>query len=138
MLHRVVELHLAHPTSSRSLTRTRPSTILSRTVLTLWERTTECGRSRSYQPASGRNVSQENPSPTFTARTLIEHVYQRASQATRVERVLVATDDERVFDVVTDFGGKAVMTSAEHPSGSDRIAEAIADIDVELVVNVPR
>ena len=69
-------------------------------------------------------------------KTLIEHVYQRASRARRVERVLVATDDERIFDAVTDFGGEAVMTSAEHPSGSDRIAEAIANIDVELVVNV--
>ena len=69
-------------------------------------------------------------------KTLIEHVYQRASRARRVERVLVATDDERIFDAVTDFGGEAVMTSAKHPSGSDRIAEAIANIDVELVVNV--
>ena len=76
------------------------------------------------------------PLADIHGKTLIEHVYQRASQATRVERVLVATDDERIFDVVTDFGGKAVMTSAEHPSGSDRIAEAIAGIDVELVVNV--
>ncbi len=76
------------------------------------------------------------PLADIHGKTLIEHVYQRASQARRVERVLVATDDERVFDAVTDFGGKAIMTSAEHPSGSDRIAEAIADIDVELVVNV--
>ena len=76
------------------------------------------------------------PLADIHGKTLIEHVYQRASQARRVERVLVATDDERIFDAVTDFGGKAIMTSAEHPSGSDRIAEAIADIDVELVVNV--
>ncbi len=76
------------------------------------------------------------PLADIHGKTLIEHVYQRASQARRVERVLVATDDERIFDAVTDFGGQAVMTSAEHPSGSDRIAEAIADIDVELVVNV--
>ena len=76
------------------------------------------------------------PLADIYGKTLIEHVYQRASQARRVERVLVATDDERIFDAVTHFGGEAVMTSAEHPSGSDRIAEAIADIDVELVVNV--
>ncbi len=76
------------------------------------------------------------PLADIHGKTLIEHVYQRASQARRVERVLVATDDERIFDAVTDFGGNAVMTSAEHPSGSDRIAEAIADIDVKLVVNV--
>ncbi len=76
------------------------------------------------------------PLADIHGKTLIEHVYQRASQARRVERVLVATDDERIFDAVTDFGGDAVMTSAEHPSGSDRIAEAVADIDVDLVVNV--
>ena len=76
------------------------------------------------------------PLADIHGKTLIEHVYQRASRARRVERVLVATDDERIFDAVTDFGGEAVMTSAEHPSGSDRIAEAVADIDVDLVVNV--
>ncbi len=76
------------------------------------------------------------PLADIHGKTLIEHVYQRASRATRVERVLVATDDVRIFDTVADFGGQAVMTSTEHPSGSDRIAEAIADIDVELVVNV--
>jgi len=76
------------------------------------------------------------PLADIHGKTLIEHVYQRASQARRVARVLVATDDERIFDAVSNFGGEAVMTSAEHPSGSDRIAEAVADIDVELVVNV--
>ena len=76
------------------------------------------------------------PLADIHGKTLIEHVYQRASRAGRVGRVLVATDDERIFDAVTDFGGEVVMTSAEHPSGSDRIAEAVADIDVELVVNV--
>jgi len=76
------------------------------------------------------------PLADIHGKTLIEHVYRRASQATRVTRVLVATDDERIFDAVTDFGGEAVMTSAEHSSGSDRIAEAIAGIDVDLVVNV--
>ena len=76
------------------------------------------------------------PLADIHGKTLIEHVYQRASQARRVARVLVATDDERIFNAVTDFGGEAVMTSAEHPSGSDRIAEAVADIDVDLVVNV--
>ena len=76
------------------------------------------------------------PLADIHGKTLIEHVYQRASQASRVERVLVAADDERILDAVTGFGGEAVMTSPEHPSGSDRIAEAVADIDVDLVVNV--
>ncbi|GMR24403.1 MAG: 3-deoxy-manno-octulosonate cytidylyltransferase [Acidobacteriota bacterium] len=76
------------------------------------------------------------PLADIHGKTLIEHVYRRAAQATRVTRVLVATDDERIFDAVSDFGGEAVMTSKEHPSGSDRIAEAVAGIDVDLVVNV--
>ena len=44
----------------------------------------------------------------------------------QVDRVLVATDDERIRNAVDAFGGEAVMTSPEHPSGSDRIAEAVA------------
>ena len=76
------------------------------------------------------------PLADIHGKTLIEHVYRRAAQARRVTRVIVATDDERILDAVTGFGGEAVMTSAEHPSGSDRIAEAVADMDVDLVVNV--
>lgn len=76
------------------------------------------------------------PLADIHGKTLIEHVYRRAARATRVTRVVVATDDERILDAVTGFGGEAVMTSVEHPSGSDRIAEAVADIDVDLVVNV--
>jgi len=76
------------------------------------------------------------PLADIHGKTLIEHVYRRAAQATRVERVVVATDDERILDAVAAFGGEAVMTSVEHPSGSDRIAEVVADIDVDLIVNV--
>ncbi len=76
------------------------------------------------------------PLADIHGKTLVEHVYDRASEATRVDRVLVATDDARVFKAVTAFGGDVVMTSSHHPSGSDRIAEAVAELDVELVVNV--
>jgi 3-deoxy-manno-octulosonate cytidylyltransferase (CMP-KDO synthetase) len=76
------------------------------------------------------------PLADIHGKTLVEHVYTRASQATRVDRVLVATDDARILDAVKAFGGDAVMTASSHPSGSDRIAEAVADIDVDLVVNV--
>jgi 3-deoxy-manno-octulosonate cytidylyltransferase (CMP-KDO synthetase) len=67
---------------------------------------------------------------------MVEHVYRRASKARLVDRVLVATEDTRVRDRVRAFGGDCVMTSPRHPSGSDRIAEAVADLDVDLVVNV--
>ncbi|MBQ7651141.1 MAG: 3-deoxy-manno-octulosonate cytidylyltransferase, partial [Victivallales bacterium] len=50
--------------------------------------------------------------------------------------VIVATDDARIFDAVNAFGGKAVMTSPNHPTGTDRIAEAVKEIDADLIVNV--
>ena len=69
-------------------------------------------------------------------RTLIEHVYRRAAQAERIERVLVATDDSRILEVVTAFGGECVMTSPDHRSGTDRVAEAVAELDADIIVNV--
>ncbi|MBF0143113.1 MAG: 3-deoxy-manno-octulosonate cytidylyltransferase [Magnetococcales bacterium] len=71
----------------------------------------------------------------IAGKPMIRHVYERASQA-RVGRVLVATDDLRIARAVTAFGGEAVMTSPEHPSGTDRIAEAIGADFQGLVVNV--
>lgn len=54
---------------------------------------------------------------------MVQWVYERAAQA-RVERVVVATDDQRIAEVVRGFGGEALMTAANHPSGTDRVAEA--------------
>ncbi len=67
---------------------------------------------------------------------MVELVYRRACEARLVDRVLVATEDHRVMERVLSFGGECVMTSPSHPSGTDRIAEAVAELDVELVVNV--
>lgn len=67
---------------------------------------------------------------------LIQHTYERASRVQSVARVMVATDDCRIFDAVRAFGGEAVMTSSEHPTGTDRIAEVAADLDCDFVVNV--
>ncbi len=71
----------------------------------------------------------------IAGRTMLEHVWARAS-ASSVQRVLVATDDDRVAQAVRDFGGQVVMTSPDHPSGSDRVFEAIAGLDAAIVVNV--
>ena len=71
-----------------------------------------------------------------TGKFLIQHVYERVRQAGRISRVLVATDDERIRQAVVSFGGEAVMTSPAHPSGTDRVAEALGDIRCDLVVNV--
>jgi len=70
-------------------------------------------------------------------KTLIEHVYRRVKLAKSVDRILVATDDARVADVVAGFGGVAVMTSPHHQSGTDRLGEAAKGLpDTALVVNV--
>ena len=67
---------------------------------------------------------------------LVQWVYERASQSIRLQRVLVATDDERIAEVVRGFGGEVVMTRPDHPSGTDRIAEAVEGSDAGIVVNI--
>jgi 3-deoxy-manno-octulosonate cytidylyltransferase (CMP-KDO synthetase) len=69
-------------------------------------------------------------------RPMIEHVYRRASEARSVSSVIVATDDERIYRAVLSFGGAARMTSARHPSGTDRLAEVAALLSCEIIVNV--
>ncbi len=56
---------------------------------------------------------------------IIQHVYERAKSANLLDEVFVATDNLRIYETVESFGGKAIMTSAHHPSGTDRIAEAV-------------
>ncbi len=67
---------------------------------------------------------------------MIEHVYRAAADARAVDAVLIATDDRRVADAVNAFGGTAVMTSADHRTGTDRLAEVAAALECEIVVNV--
>lgn len=76
------------------------------------------------------------PLALLAGKPMIQHVYERASEARSLERVVVATDDERIFQAVTGFGGEAVMTRDDHPTGTDRLAEAAAEMDVDVVVNV--
>ncbi len=66
---------------------------------------------------------------------MIEHVYRRAAQA-QASAVIVATDDDRIRQAVEGFGGTAVMTSTAHATGSDRLAEAVAALDGDIVINV--
>ncbi len=67
---------------------------------------------------------------------LIAWVIERAQQARRLADVVVATDDERIADVVAGLGARAVMTRPDHPSGTDRIAEAVAAVESDAVVNI--
>ena len=72
----------------------------------------------------------------IAGRPLIEHVYRRATAARSLNAVIVATDDERIARTVEGFGGVAIMTSAGHPSGTDRLAEVAAQVPCEVIVNV--
>jgi 3-deoxy-manno-octulosonate cytidylyltransferase (CMP-KDO synthetase) len=67
---------------------------------------------------------------------MIQRVYERSSQAGVLDELYVATDDERISQVVERFGGRAIMTSPDHPSGTDRLAEAAQSMDVDVVVNI--
>jgi len=76
------------------------------------------------------------PLAMIGGRPMIQWVYARAMQAAEIDDILVATDDQRIAAAVAGFGGRAVMTSAEHTTGTDRIAEAIAGTEADLVVNL--
>ena len=74
-----------------------------------------------------------------TGKPLIQHVWEQTRKAASLSRVVIATDEREVFDAVLAFGGEAVMTSASHPNGSSRLAEAATILgipDDALVVNV--
>ena len=77
------------------------------------------------------------PLAMLAGKPMIRHVYEKAA-AGKAAVVAVATDDQRIFDAVEAFGGKAVMTSPAHPSGTDRIAEALGKLgrEFDLVINV--
>ncbi|HEV8663714.1 MAG TPA: 3-deoxy-manno-octulosonate cytidylyltransferase [Candidatus Methylomirabilis sp.] len=72
----------------------------------------------------------------LAGKPMVQHVAERAAQAKSVHRVLVATDDERIAAAVRAFGAEAVLTDPHHPSGTDRIAEAIREVACDVVVNV--
>lgn len=68
------------------------------------------------------------PLHLIAGKPLIQHVWERCRQCSNLDEILVATDDRRIFDAVGEFGGKVVMTSADHPTGTDRIAEALTAV----------
>jgi 3-deoxy-manno-octulosonate cytidylyltransferase (CMP-KDO synthetase) len=76
------------------------------------------------------------PLADIAGKPMIEHVYRRAQSAASLSEVYVATDDARIYAAVEAFGGKVVMTREDHRSGTDRIAEAVGALDVDVVVNI--
>ena len=67
---------------------------------------------------------------------VIQHVWENAKKAKTLDDLIVACDDERIMRVVESFGGKAVYTSPDQPSGTDRLAEVVNPLDVEIAVNI--
>ena len=79
------------------------------------------------------------PLAMIAGKPLIQRVIERVVQAKSLSAVIVATDDQRIIDAVTGFqiaGVKAVMTRADHPTGTDRIAEAVAGESCDAVINI--
>lgn len=69
-------------------------------------------------------------------KTVIRHTYDNTLATGLFDEVYVVTDSEIIFDEITNNGGKAIMSKRSHESGSDRIAEAVADLNIDIVVNV--
>ena len=69
-------------------------------------------------------------------KTVIRHTYDNTKATGLFDEVYVVTDSEIIFDEIVNNGGKAIMSKRSHESGSDRIAEAIVDLDIDIVVNV--
>src|SRR5262245_36115990 len=67
---------------------------------------------------------------------MIQRVLERILGVPILDSVWVATDDERIFRAAESFGARAIMTSSHHPSGTDRLAEAAANIDADIIVNL--
>lgn len=71
-------------------------------------------------------------------KTLLEQVWQRTRRATKIDRLIVATDDARIESVAQDFGAEVMMTASDHPSGTDRVAEIVGRVEdsYDVIVNV--
>lgn len=67
---------------------------------------------------------------------MLQHVYERASQARYLTSTIIATDDERVYEVARNFGARVLMTRSDHLSGTDRVAEAASSDTAEIIVNI--
>ncbi len=76
------------------------------------------------------------PLADINGRPMIQWVYESAARSKRLSELVVATDDERVQAAVIAFGGRVVMTDAELPTGSDRVAQVVRARDAEIVVNI--
>ena len=76
------------------------------------------------------------PIADILGKPMVQWVSEQAQKARLVTEVVIATDDKRIYDAVIGFGGKVVMTSPNHQSGTDRVAEVARNIECDIVVNI--
>jgi 3-deoxy-manno-octulosonate cytidylyltransferase (CMP-KDO synthetase) len=84
----------------------------------------------------GSTRFEGKPLADILGKPMIQYVYEGVSQSRLIGEVIVATDDQRIVEAVQSFGGRAVMTSPDHTTGSDRVAEVARKIKSEIIVNV--
>src|SRR5215470_16719889 len=72
----------------------------------------------------------------LAGKPMLQHVYERASQARYLTSTIIATDDQRVYDAARAFGARVRMTRADHLSGTDRVAEVASSENAEIIVNI--
>lgn len=84
----------------------------------------------------GSTRLKEKVLKSIQGRPMIQHVWERASRARKLKKVVVACDDARIERCVKAFGGEAVLTSPDHPNGTSRVAEAAQKYSVDVVINI--
>ncbi len=72
----------------------------------------------------------------LASKPMVQHVYERASQARYLTSTIIATDDEQIYEAVRKFGARVRMTRADHPTGTDRVAEIASAENCDIVVNI--
>ena len=76
------------------------------------------------------------PLADINGKSMIRRVYEQSSKAKSLDAVIVATDDQRIEEEVRSFGGECIMTSPDHVSGTDRLAEAVVGVEADIIVNI--
>ncbi len=84
----------------------------------------------------GSTRFEGKPLVDICGKTMIQRVYEQTQKARLINEVYIATDDDRIRDKAESFGAKVIMTSREHTCGTDRIAEAIQNVEGEIILNV--
>jgi 3-deoxy-manno-octulosonate cytidylyltransferase (CMP-KDO synthetase) len=84
----------------------------------------------------GSTRFEGKPLADILGKPMIQYVYEGVCQSKLIDEVIVATDDQRIFEAVRNFGGRAVMTSPDHSTGTDRVAEVAQKLRSEIIVNV--